>query len=141
MQIITRIAVDRSLVTMVMVTVLTVGCAGAAPPIRTNVPPSILDHPSVLAVEDHNPESTESRFLEAVNSRETFGYCLPIGSPRVERRPVLCLITELGNVYAIVDHSDEDQPTSQFEIASAVRKSETRYFLPALDVEMRFERE
>ena len=126
---------------VVVSTILIVSCASTPPSIRTNERPPILDHPSVLPVEDHEAESTDTLFLDAVDSKETFGYCLPIGSPRAESRPVLCLITELGNVYAIVDHSNEYRPTSRYEIGPAIRKTETKYFLPMLDAEITFERE
>ena len=116
-----------------------VSCVSTPPSIQTNERPAILDHPSVLAVADHDPDSTDAMFLDAINSRETFGYCLPIGSPRMDARPILCLITELGNVYAVVDYSGEETPPSLYEIGPAVRKTETRYFLPLLDAELNFE--
>jgi hypothetical protein len=118
-----------------------VGCATTPPSIRTNERPPILDHPSVLAIVDHDAESTNSSFLDAVQRKETFGYCLPMGPPDCDSRPVLCLITELGDVYAIVDHAGEDEPTSRYEIGPAIRKTETRYFFPLLDAEIAFERE
>ena len=113
-----------------------VSCASTLPSIHTNERPTILDHPSVLAVSDHDTESTDSLFLDAMENRETFGYCLPIGSPQEDSRPILCLITELGDVYAIVDHSGEHDSDSQYEIGPAIRKSDTRFFLPLLDAEI-----
>lgn len=131
----------RSAVILAMSAVLIVSCANTPPSIRTNERPTILDNPSVLAVADHDAESTDSAFLDAVASKETFGYCLPIGSQRSNPRPILCLVTELGNVYAILDHSGEDGPTSRYEIGPSIRKTETRYFFPLLDAEIVFERE
>jgi hypothetical protein len=79
-------------------------------------------------------------FLDAVEDREIFGYCLPIGNHGIEERPVLCLVTELGGVYAIVDHSQEKKAASLYEIGPAVRKSNTKYYLPMLDAYIAFER-
>ncbi len=116
------------------------GCASTPPFIRTNERPSVLDHPSVLSVCDYNPEATTNQFLDAIENKQIFGYCLPIGSPREETRPVACFITEVGEVYVIIDHSQRDEPDSLYEIGPAVRKSETRYYLPLVDVEMEFKR-
>jgi hypothetical protein len=118
-----------------------VGCASVPPSIHTNERPRILDHPSVLTVSEHDAESSDSKFLDAAENKETFGYCLPIGPPTDDSRPVLCLITELGEVYAIVDQSGEDESTSRYEIGPAIRKTETRYFLPLLDAEIALERD
>ena len=116
------------------------GCANTPPLIRTNERPSILDHRSVLSVCDHDPEETTNQFLDAIENNETFGFCLPIGSPREEIRPVACFITEVGEVYVIIDRSQGEEPDSLYEIGPAVRKSETRYYLPLVDVEMEFKR-
>ena len=116
-------------------------CASTPPSIQTNERPSILDHPSVLGVSDHDPETTTNQFLDALESKRTFGYCLPIGSPRKARRPVACFITELGEVYVIIDHSQEEEVTSLYEIGTAVRKSQTRFYLPLVDAEIEFEKE
>jgi len=132
----TAFATSRSSILALACTIALVGCANTPPSIRTNERPSILDHPSVLGVSDHDPDSTDALFLEAVESRETFGYCLPIGSPRNCDRAVLCLITELGDVYAIVDHSHEDGSIPKYEIGPAVRKDNGRYFLPIVDAEL-----
>lgn len=127
------------IVAIVMMSAI-VGCASTPPSVQTNERPSILDHPSVLSVPDHDPETTTNRFLEAMESKRTFGYCLPVGSPRVESRPIACFITELGDVYVVLDHSQEEEPYSLYEIGPAVRKSQTRYYLPLVDAEVDFER-
>ncbi len=119
---------------------LLVACVATPPSIRTNERPVILDHPSVLAVPEHDPETSDRMFLDAVQDHEVFGYCLPIGNHGIEERPVLCLVTELGSVYAIVDHSQEGEAASLYEIGPAVRKSDTRYYLPMLDANLTFER-
>lgn len=117
------------------------GCASTPPSIQTNERPSVLDHPSVLGVADHDPETTTNQFLDAMESKRTFGYCLPVGSPRIASRPIACFITELGEVYVIIDHSQEEEPYSLYEIGPAVRKSQTRYYLPLVDAEIKFERD
>jgi len=116
------------------------GCASTPPSVQTNERPSILDHPSVLGVSNHDPETTTNQFLDAIESKKTFGYCLPVGSPKVENRPIACFITELGDVYVVIDHSQEKEPFSLYEIGPAVRKSQTRYYLPLVDAEIEFER-
>lgn len=115
------------------------GCASTPPSIQTNERPSILDHPSVLGVPDHDPETTTDQFLDAMESKQTFGYCLPVGSPKVEDRPIACFITELGDVYVIIDRTQEKEPYSLYEIGPAVRKSQTKYYLPLVDAEIEFE--
>jgi hypothetical protein len=114
------------------------GCASTPPSVQTNERPSILDHPSVLDVADHDAETTTKQFLEAMEHERTFGYCLPVGSPRVGSRPIACFITELGDVYVVLDHSQEEKPYSLYEIGPAVRKSQTRYYLPLVDAEIDF---
>ena len=128
-----------STVAMVFVAAVA-GCANNPPSVLTNERPSILDHPSVLRVSDHDPETTTNQFLDAMEGKQPFGYCLPIGSPRVGARPIACFITELGEVYVIIDRSQEEEPNSLYEIGPAVRKSQTRYYLPLVDAEIEFER-
>lgn len=128
-----------SIVATVSILAIT-GCGSIPPSVQTNERPSILDHPSVLNVSDHDPETTTSQFLDALESKQTFGYCLPVGSPRVEHRPIACFITELGDVYVVIDHSQEEQPYSLYEIGPAVRRSQTRYYLPLVDAEIEFGR-
>ncbi len=128
-----------SIVEIVLISAIA-GCASPPPSVQTNERPSILDHPSVLGVSDHNPETTTNQFLDAIENMQTFGYCLPVGSPKVENRPIACFITELGDVYVVIDHSQEEEPYSLYEIGPAVRKSQTRYYLPLVDAEIEFER-
>lgn len=128
-----------SIVALVLMST-TSGCANTPPSIQTNERPSILDHPAVLGVPNHDRETTTNQFLDAIEREQTFGYCLPVGSPRVASRPIACFITELGNVYVVIDHSQEEEPDSLYEIGPAVRKSSTRYYLPLVDAEVDFER-
>ena len=126
--------------TVAMVMSVIASCASTSPSVQTNERPSILGHPSVLSVSDHDPETTTNQFLDAMKNGQTFGYCLPVGSPSVENRPIACFITELGDVYVVIDYSLEKEPYSLYEIGPAVRKRRTRYYLPLVDAEIDFER-
>ena len=119
---------------VVLVSTLIFGsCANKPPPIQTNERPTILDHPLVLSVSDFDQHRTPGQFLSAMESGETFGYCLPVGSS-TGRVPVLCLVTELGEAYMVFDHTMEDEPKALYEIASVVRRKGTKYLVPSFDI-------
>ncbi len=116
-------------------TFILVSCVATPPSIKTNVRPAVLDYASVVAVADHDQHTTSEQFFEAVESGETFGYCLPMG-PNRSTAVILCFVTEAGDVYAILDHTQEAQATTLYEIGPAVRRSRNRYFVPMLDVDV-----
>ena len=119
-------------------TFMLVGCSSTPPAVLTNTRPAILDHPAIVPVSGHIQDTTTAEFFEAVDKGETFGYCLPIGANR-STAPILCFVTEVGEVYVVIDHTLEEHSEARYEIGSAVRKSRTQYFVPLLDVVVNLE--
>lgn len=137
----TRVSNTRSSLTVILTVLLSAACVATPPSINTNERPTILDHPSVLAVLEHDPESSDQRFLDAVEAGEVYGFCLPVRNYIADERPVLCLITEFGTVYAIVDYSLVPKATVKYEIGPAIKKGAKKYYLPMLDAGISLEGE